>query len=158
MCNDNSWVHPQVHDFFTDRVIYAGMAIYGLGVTFKKQLNSLKCDSGVTNGHIVVTPSNVFANHAHHASEYTAFHYGFHRGLKGQYVLIQRLVATHNKHKDRLRWMALRGIELGMSDMFKEWHTAANKISEGHDYGEFLLDLYEKYKDESVPLPPHTWW
>jgi hypothetical protein len=153
----NTWLDPQTHDYFTDSLLNAGLAFYGPAVRFKHQTLTLKCDRDVAIG-CEHQPLGRLGRHAHLADEWTGFRYGFHRGLKSQLPVHERVVAAHAKHGDRVRLMAIRGFELAQSDLYIDYHLKGNPPPMDHNYGNTKLrELFDAYKDESVPLPPRTW-
>jgi hypothetical protein len=155
-CKPRSWIDPHAHDFFTDAQLHAGMAFYGPGVTFKMQTNTLKCDRGVANGCSRVN-MGVIGTHAAHADELTGFHYGFHRGLKSQLPVNDRVVRAHAKYGDHVRLMAIRGFELGQSDRYIDWHLGRAPCPTDHYYGEKLQQLFDEFRVEDPPKLARTW-
>jgi hypothetical protein len=153
----NAWIDPQTHDFFTDKLLHAGVAIYGSSVRFRVQTDPLKCDRNV-----IIPPVNqcgigVIGTHAAHADEITGFHFGFHRGLKSQLPVYEDLLAAYKKHGDRVRLMAIRGFELGQSDRYKEWHLGGKPVTADHNYGDGLRQLFDEFKGDDAPVLTRTW-
>lgn len=151
------WLDPQTHDYFTDGPLNAGLAFYGPNVRFRHQTLTLKCDRDVALGfeHQGV---GVIGKHAHYADEWTGFRYGFHRGLKSQLPVHNRVVAAHARYGDRVRLMAIRGFELAQSDLYINYHLKGDPPPMDHNYGNAKLkELFDTYSDENVPLPPRTW-
>jgi hypothetical protein len=154
---DNMWLDPQTHDYFTDKPLHAGVAIYGSSIRFRVQTDALKCDRNV-----IIPPVNqhgigVIGTHAAYADEFTGFHFGFHRGLKSQLPVYEDLVAAYKRHGDRVRLMAIRGFELGQSDRYKDWHLGGSPVTGDHNYGEGLKKLFEEFKGDNPPSLTRTW-
>jgi hypothetical protein len=153
----NMWLDPAVHDFFTDQTIHAGVAVYGHAVRFRHQNLTLKCDRDVAVG-AHRADGKLVGRHAWYANEWTGFRYGFHRGLKSQLLILKGVQNAYARHGDRVRLMAIRGFELAQSDLYKSYHLGTVPTPMDHNYNSPILrDLYEHYKDASVPLPPRTW-
>lgn len=153
----NTWYDPQTHDFFTDKPLHAGVAIYGPDVRFKVQTLTLKCDRDVAKNANQVG-GILIGKHAHYADEWTAFHFGFHRGLKSQLPVLDQVRRAHSVHKDSVRFMALRGFEVAQSDLYKDYHLGHAPSPMDHNYGSPVLrELFDRFKDPSVAISPRTW-
>ena len=149
------WVDPLVHDFFSNTQIHAGIAIYGSAVTFDIQTNTLKCDRGVAHykRHIDI---GCIGTHAHMSEGITAFHFGFHRGLKSQLPIYESMKRAPQTSQ---RVIAIIGFELAQCDLYHEWHTKAVwPTSEEHNYGPRLDELYDTYVTQNMPVPRRSWW
>jgi hypothetical protein len=153
---DNGWLDPQVHDYFTDAPLRAGLAFYGPDVRFKLQTNPLKCDRGIAScgG---ASHHGMIGKHAYYANELIGFHYGFHRGLKSQLNVYNNLVRAYARHNDRVRLMAIRGFDLAQSDRYKAWHLGAEPVTTDHNYGEGLLKLFNEFNGDDPPALTRTW-
>jgi hypothetical protein len=157
LVSHHSWIDPQTHDYFTDAPLYAGVAFYGSGVRFTHQTLTLKCDRDVASQRNP-TRMGVIGHHAPGADEWTGFRYGFHRGLKSQLPVYESVRAAWRRHKDRIRLMALRGFDVAQSDLYLAYHTGKETSPMDHNYGNSKLrELFDRYSDEAVPLPPRTW-
>src|SRR5690606_26968251 len=92
-------LNPYVHDYLSDSEIKAGVTFYTSGARFKVQTNPLKCDRGVLdNDENLIRDWHCVGKHMWYANERTAFHYGFHRGLKGQTEIMERVRNAYHKH------------------------------------------------------------
>jgi len=152
----NVWLDPTTHDYFTDDQLHAGLAFFGSGVTFKHQTLTLKCDRDVNNA--IHHNCGCLGIHAGHSDEWTGFRYGFHRGLKSQLSVYESVVKAHNRHKDPVRFAAIRGFELAQSDLYSDYHLHGSPPPMDHNYGNpKLRELYDQYKDPIATLPPRTW-
>ena len=150
-CPSTMWVDPIVHDYFTDSLIHAGIAAYRGSVKFNMPTSTLKCDRNIHSE--CATQVGRVGKHAFYASDFEAFRYGFHRGLKGQKPLYDMIVKAYSVHKDHTRLMAMRGFQVAFSDMFSDWHTG--RITEHpnyHSYGDkVLMDLFKEFSVDSPP-------
>lgn len=155
--NDNMWLDPQTHDYFTDNALNAGLAFYGSNVTFKHQTLTLKCDRDVASTRIS-TPMGVIGNHAHYADEWTGFRYGFHRGLKSQLPVYEQVKLAHSRHNDKVRLAALIGFDLAQSDMYLDYHTGITPAPMDHNYqNPRLKELFDQFVINKISLPARTW-
>jgi hypothetical protein len=155
--NPNMWLDPETHDYFTDGALSAGLAFYGPNVTFKHQLLTLKCDRDVAS-QCVLTRCGVLGKHAHHSDTWTGFRYGFHRGLKSQLPVYEKVKQAYAVHHDAVRLAAIRGFDLAQSDLYREYHLTASAPPMDHNYNNpRLRELFELYGNTNVPLPPRTW-
>ena len=130
-------LNPHVNDFMTDTEINAGITFYKPNVRFKVQTNPLKCDRDVVSPRYHISTVQMMGYHMHHANELTAFRYGLHRGLKGQTNVRDLVQKAYDKHQDRIRLMALKGFEAGLSDpRFAVWHQTGKGVPDKHNYGD----------------------
>lgn len=120
-------IDPYVDDFLTDSMLKAGLSIYSSRVKFNEPTSPLWCDRNVTvEKHLGTLDTNMsIAFHMKYCDERTAFRYGFHRGLKSQIHVLKLVKEAYEKHKDRVRAMAIKGFELASSSQFDEWHHGA---------------------------------
>lgn len=151
------WLDPETHDYFTDGPLKAGLAFYGDAVRFSHQHLTLKCDRDVASQRNP-THMGVLGRHAHYADTWTGFRYGFHRGLKSQLPIYDRMRAAHTRYHDPVRLAAIRGFELAQSDLYKDYHLGIVSSPMDHNYGDpRLKQLYEQYLDPNISMPPRTW-
>lgn len=151
-----TWVDPVTHDYFTDSNLHAGLAFYGPDVRFSVQTNPLKCDRGIANANGPVAGGRL-GLHCHHADEWTAFHFGFHRGLKSQLPVYAGVVKAYARHKDHVRLMAIRGFELAQSDRYMDYHLGKAPVTADHNYGEGLRKLFDEFNVDDPPKLTRTW-
>lgn len=116
MLSDNSRVtgiQAPLHDYFTDDMIN-GLNCYTPSVVFSSS-PVLYCDRTDTNHDIVLKAKDVVSElkpagyHCHKASDVQAFHFGYHRGLKNQHDVMNRVILAWQKHKDHKRALAIAG-------------------------------------------------
>lgn len=152
----HSWIDPMVDDYFTNGPLHAGAACYGPSVRFRHQHLTLKCDRDVcTNG--ALQHHGVIGKHAHYADEWTAFRYGLHRGMKGQTKIMDAVQRAWEQHRDPVRFAALRGFDVAMSDIYWDYGHGHEPPPMDHNYGNpRLLELFELYKDGRVVPPKGT--
>lgn len=132
---------PLVLDYMTDRELHAGAFFYTHHVAFSEQHDHLLCDRGM-----IYHPDShwfgdigVIGRHMHHCNELTAFRYGFHRGLKRQATVFEKVKSAYEKHKDPLRLLAIKGFEAGL----------VSERDVGHNYGDERLMLLFKSVNRS---------
>lgn len=126
-------IGPLVYDFLSDNQIQAGMVFYTSRILFNVQRNPLFCDRNVIVNpytRYVHSHQHVMGDHMRHCNEFTAFHYGFHRGLKGQTNIYASVKAAHAVLGDDRRWWALQGFEAALS---------GGHGLDGHNYGDETL-------------------
>lgn len=112
-----------LHDYMTDGFIN-GLNAFSTKVVFNDTQDELYCDRQVDTGHDVVLRGDALpinlrpaGFHCHHASDKQAFHFGLHRALKGQRLVIDKMYeAWHKCNHDRTRAMGLIGA--GLSSRF----------------------------------------
>jgi len=151
----NSHLTPFTHDFFTDTEISAGVSIFGYGVRFKIQTDSLKCDRDVASNEAF--REKLIGRHCYYANEYTAFHYGYHRGLKSQLSIYDDLVKAYEKFNDNIRLMAIRGFDLAQSDRYKDYHLGNAPAPTDHNYGDQFEKLFKEFSGPNPPSLTKTW-
>lgn len=153
--NPTTWLDAQTFDHLSESSLHAGVAFYGDAVKFVEQTNSLKTDRGVAQGARRAS-FGVIGSHAKYANEWTAFHYGFHRGLKSQLPVYANVVRAYKKHGDRPRLMAIRGFELGQSDRYIDWHLGRSPCPRDHDYTA-MKALFDEFNVDEPPVLTRTW-
>lgn len=112
-----------LHDYFTDRPI-SGLNAFSRDVVFKPARTRLFADHADT-GHKVVLKGDPVAHlapigwHGRNPHPKQAFHYGFHRKLKGQMDTLRRVAELWGNHHDSAREWALAGAASA-----RWWHRA----------------------------------
>lgn len=102
-----------LHDYFTDRLI-SGLNAFSPAVVFKPARTRLFADHADT-GHKVVLKGDAVAHlapigwHGRNPHAKQAFHYGFHRKLKGQMDTLRRVAQMWQDRQDDAREWALAG-------------------------------------------------
>lgn len=135
-------ISPLVHDYLSDSEIHAGVNFYTHHVGFDVQKDNLRCDRGMVfreSEHWLGGDMPVVGKHMHHCNELAAFRYGFHRGMKGQISIRDKVKVASEKHvadtRNHLRALALKGFDVGLS---------ANR-NIGHNYGDSdLMDAFKR--------------
>lgn len=118
--NDVTGAQIPLWDYFTDREIL-GLNVFSPAVYFVTTEDTLYCDRNVERGHKKVLRGEDVAHlapagfHCKHPHPHQAFHFGYHRMLKGQFEIIQATAqAWQNKGGEGRQWalvgawMALR--------------------------------------------------
>lgn len=144
---DNWWFTPNVHDFFTWGPLQAGITFFCDKAKFRVQTNALKCDRGVTIGCGHVTNQRPIAKHAHFCNERTAFHYGFHRGLKGQTAVMEKVRSAQEISPDPRREFAIKGFQAASKFDWsnEEAYTKHGQFPSFHSYGDLVFE--ELFRD-----------
>jgi hypothetical protein len=135
-------VTADVDDFFTG-ILLQGLHLYSNEVSWdwsKFKTNSLtpdRFDSLHKNRQRIRIKKmhEVLGSHCYHASEKQAFHFGYHRALKGHKDRCREVVARWEKTRHKLIWMVCIGI-----------YTAINiKDYSGYCYNENFDAIFNKY-------------
>ena len=116
-----------LHDYMTNDFIN-GLNAFSPRVTFNDTQDELYCDRKVDVDHDIVLRGDDLPNslrpaglHCHYANEKQAFHYGVHRALKGQTVVLNKVhnafVTHHHETQNRVRGFALIGSQFSTKFM-----------------------------------------
>lgn len=150
------WIDPPVHDHLTKTTIKAGIAFYTSKVKFSPQSNPLKCDRGVVSAHKVMMdyPTPV-AHHMLYADERTAFHFGLHRGLKGQGHIEKAVERANIIDPHPAREAALQGFAEARSERYANWHLGQDThVPNDHNYGDAKFEEALQKLNKQVPIAP----
>jgi len=140
-------------DYMTDGFIN-GLNAFSPRVVFSETKDDLLCDRNVDSNHNVIILSTMVPEclrpaglHCFHSSGIQAFRYGVHRALKNQTSIISRVCDAWKKHRDRIRGMALMGIQAAY--LFKDNHKCNYKDAE-------LIEAYAEAEKNYEELAENT--
>lgn len=128
---------PFVHDHLTDTYIKAGVMFYTSKARFKIQTDPLKCDRNMLDKHVedAILDWYCVGRHMYHCNDLTAFRYGYHRGLKTQTNIRDRVKKAYDKYHDRQRLLALMGFEAAQANQeYHDWINGIGEIPNYHNY------------------------
>jgi hypothetical protein len=107
-----------LQDYMTDGFIN-GLNAFSTKVVFNDTKDELYCDRQVDTNHDVVLRDAQLPNelkpagfHCFNSTDKQAFHYGIHRKLKGQSMIIDQVHKAWSRDHDRVRAFALIGSQM----------------------------------------------